>query len=290
MFLELHDTARDHPKLLKVSRDLGLSQVVTLGHVTSLWLWVLRMAPDGDLSSFDIDDIEIGAMWGGEPGAFVASLVDRKLLDDVEGALRVHDWEDYAQHLKAAERKRNERKRKAAAKQHESREVTERHVTSCDRGGFSGPVTLNRTEPTRTEPTRTDVTAPSASQNEASAPELRKPEILASPIVATIPLASGEEHPVSRSDVAGWSRSFPAVDVMQSLRTMREWCLANPARRKTKRGVRQFIVGWLTRDQDRGGARAPPAPNASAMSKQERGMRAAFAAVEAYNAQCEDQQ
>ena len=34
---------------------------------------------------------------------------------------------------------------------------------------------------------------------------------------------------------------------------MRGWCLANPTRRKTRRGVRRFINGWLAKVQDRGG-------------------------------------
>ena len=34
---------------------------------------------------------------------------------------------------------------------------------------------------------------------------------------------------------------------------MRGWCLANPSKRKTQRGVKKFINNWLSRQQDRGG-------------------------------------
>ena len=42
---------------------------------------------------------------------------------------------------------------------------------------------------------------------------------------------------------------------------MRGWCLANPARRKTRRGVRAFINEWLSRAQDKGGTRDAPPEN-----------------------------
>ena len=35
---------------------------------------------------------------------------------------------------------------------------------------------------------------------------------------------------------------------------MREWCLANPTRMKTAKGVVSFVVRWLSQAQDRGGS------------------------------------
>lgn len=112
MWIELHDGARDHPKVLKLARDLAISQVTALGHMVSLWAWTLRMAPDGNLSSFDSADIEIGAKWDGIPGAFVAACTSRRLLDLINGGYFVHDWIHYSGSLKVAERKRRERRRK----------------------------------------------------------------------------------------------------------------------------------------------------------------------------------
>ena len=47
---------------------------------------------------------------------------------------------------------------------------------------------------------------------------------------------------------------YPAVDVLQQLRQMRAWLVANPAKRKTKQGINAFVVRWLSKEQDRGGA------------------------------------
>jgi hypothetical protein len=70
--------------------------------------------------------------------------------------------------------------------------------------------------------------------------------------IFVIPLANGTDHVVSMEDIKSWELSFPGVDIQQALRTMREWCLSNPTKRKTPKGVRRFITNWLTRDQDGG--------------------------------------
>lgn len=76
--------------------------------------------------------------------------------------------------------------------------------------------------------------------------------------VISLPLASGEGYSVSEDDVTLWSGLYPAVDILQELRKMAGWLDSNPRRRKTARGIRQFITSWLAREQDRGRARASP--------------------------------
>lgn len=80
-----------------------------------------------------------------------------------------------------------------------------------------------------------------------------------SPPVVAIPLNDKTEHPVSQTEVDAWQATYPAVDVIQELREMRTWSLANPSQAKTSRGVNAFIVRWLGREQDKGGrgARTP---------------------------------
>ncbi len=77
------------------------------------------------------------------------------------------------------------------------------------------------------------------------------PDAPSPPPVATLPLADGTEFDVDSSMVAEWSAAFPAVNVRQELARMRAWLNAAPNRRKTRRGVSRFIVGWLGREQDR---------------------------------------
>ncbi len=136
MWIELHDGARDHPKILKVARDLEIPRAHALGLICSLWTWTLRMAPDGNLSSFDTDDIELAAGWEGKPGAFMESIVERKLLDKIPGGYACHDWQDYSGSLKAAERKRRERAMSVTRQSRDSHATVvglSRDVTQNDR-------------------------------------------------------------------------------------------------------------------------------------------------------------
>lgn len=71
--------------------------------------------------------------------------------------------------------------------------------------------------------------------------------------VIELPLNDGHMFPVLQGNIDRWAELYPAVDIMQQLRAMIGWCEANPAKRKTKRGINKFINGWLAREQDRGG-------------------------------------
>lgn len=73
----------------------------------------------------------------------------------------------------------------------------------------------------------------------------------------TLELNTGEQHPVYEKEIKNWEELYPAVDVRQQLRSMKGWLLANPAKRKTKRGINRFINGWLVKRQDRGGGGNP---------------------------------
>jgi len=73
------------------------------------------------------------------------------------------------------------------------------------------------------------------------------------PPVITIILNTKEEFPFYQSDIDQYSELYPAVDVLQEFRKMKGWCMDNPSRRKTKRGIRKFVNSWLSRAQDRSG-------------------------------------
>ena len=66
-----------------------------------------------------------------------------------------------------------------------------------------------------------------------------------------LPLNTGEMFDVTMDYVAEKKALYPAVDVEQELRKMRGWLDDNPVNRKTSRGIKRFINGWITRAQDR---------------------------------------
>lgn len=61
-------------------------------------------------------------------------------------------------------------------------------------------------------------------------------------------LKGGEEYLIDSGQIEIYKELFPEIDVEQQLRFMCSWCLQNPTKRKTSRGVGRFINGWLTKE------------------------------------------
>lgn len=80
-----------------------------------------------------------------------------------------------------------------------------------------------------------------------------QPQSASVPPVVELPLNDGSQYGVTEEQVIEWASLYPAVDVMQQLRNMKGWLLANPKKRKTKAGVLRFVTAWLSREQDKGG-------------------------------------
>ena len=69
-------------------------------------------------------------------------------------------------------------------------------------------------------------------------------------VVERIPMIGGEEFEVRASFAAELERLYPNVDIPATLKQMRGWCIGNPTKLKTPRGIRKFITGWCDRDQN----------------------------------------
>ena len=80
--------------------------------------------------------------------------------------------------------------------------------------------------------------------------EIKDSNAGAEPLIG-LPLNDGTEHQVTQEDLNEYAALYPAVNVMQELRDMRGWLLANPSRKKTKRGIKAFIRTWLSKEQDK---------------------------------------
>ena len=76
-------------------------------------------------------------------------------------------------------------------------------------------------------------------------------EIALAPVEA-IPLNDGTEWKCPLADYEEYVRLYPGVDVEKEFRNMRSWSNSNPGKKKTARGVKRFVNGWLSREQDSG--------------------------------------
>lgn len=128
------------------------------------------------------------------------------------------------------------------------REVNDALKPLIDKGFFK----LNRIDSTTLAERKRDACLETETETETEGEDSGEPQ-RDSPPAFTIPLISGAEFPISDERVGELVQAYPAVDVRQQLREMRQWCIAKPAQRKTERGVNAFIVRWLGREQDKGG-------------------------------------
>ena len=114
--------------------------------------------------------------------------------------------------------------------------------------------------PKEIPPTPPKEITPILSVSEASASSTVRPEpAKAAPVsVIGLPTVSDGDFPVTADDIAEWQTAFPAVNVRQQLASMRQWLIANQTKRKTARGMKRFVVSWLDRKQNEGGAVPSP--------------------------------
>lgn len=217
-----------------------------------VWVWgaILESAAeinDGGRYEFD----------AGEAAYFLRCDEDElvRIVGELEGNGRVHGqlvvrWSDRqfdSDSAKNRQRRYRERLKAGGDVQQRnddmgeaSRRVT-RDVTppSCD-----GAVTPQETD-TETE-----------EEVGASAPTSPEPAKAAPVAVIGLPTVSDGDFPIVEADVVEWATAYPGVDVRQQLAAMRSWLIANPTRRKTKRGMRKFVVAWLDRRQNAGASHA----------------------------------
>lgn len=151
-------------------------------------------------------------------------------------------------------RRASDRERKARQRHGKSRDVTGQDVTSRTASLARVEDNLQTTEISG---------KPEGKKNNISPEPEKSAPGASSPVVIELPCVSGEPYSVSDADVNEWQSAFPAVDVHQQLNAMRSWLIANPTRRKTRRGMRRFAVAWLDRRQNAGG-HAPLSPRSGA--------------------------
>lgn len=63
----------------------------------------------------------------------------------------------------------------------------------------------------------------------------------------TLPVQGGAGFEISEEQVSLWEKTYGNTDVKSELAKAREWLIANPKRRKTRRGMAKFCVSWLSR-------------------------------------------
>lgn len=107
-----------------------------------------------------------------------------------------------------------------------------------------------------------------------------------SPIAMVFPTvgADGSEWRLRTKQVEEWQGLFPALDVLDEARKALAWVGAHLDRRKTRRGMPKFLVGWFTRSNDRRPASARKEPHKSEQGR--RGRHWAEVCAEVHGSTC----
>lgn len=126
-WLKLAVDVADHPKIGVLERELTLVEGLGLAAVIRLWCWVARFYPDGTIPEAAWPDMARNALrdvmrtdgdnnsdnWRMiEAPEFVDALTVSGLVERLDGACQLHDWEDFnGAHAKKAEQNRERQRR-----------------------------------------------------------------------------------------------------------------------------------------------------------------------------------
>jgi hypothetical protein len=96
MWIKVEPKIMNHRKTFVLAEELDLEPVQVVGHLVSLWGWVMDNCPTGVLPQND-RMIAKAAQWDGAPEPFVRALVHAGFVDDdYMGTMEIHDWHEYA--------------------------------------------------------------------------------------------------------------------------------------------------------------------------------------------------
>lgn len=150
----------DGMKLRQFRKSSGCSKCEAVGMLVTLWLWGINNADrNGELKGADKDDLKEMYEHNLTPGIPAASIVDALItsgwIDEHEGQLFIHDWEDWQkQWYTALDRREKDKERKRNTAQISSSTETPRklHGNSVENpqnfhGDSSATVTVTVTKP-----------------------------------------------------------------------------------------------------------------------------------------------
>ena len=233
------------PKVAAMARSIGAAEelsgisrqavrLLVVGGLHAVWAAVNEHTSDGVMANAcheDLDDIS------GVPGFGKAMQSAGWLEVDVVAETLTFpnfgQWNTPAKDTTAAERMRKHRE-----KQH----VTRNTVTVTD------PLRVTVTpDKTRQDKIREELPAAPVATSEPPKRRTRS-----RPDAAISWTADAGWQGITEADRQEWRLAYPACDLAGELARATSWLRANPTKAH-KSNWRKFVVGWLTRSQDRGG-------------------------------------
>jgi hypothetical protein len=238
------------PAVIAVASALGLDEYGVVGRLHRLWVWANQHTTDGHARG-------VTSVWLDRflcAQGFTEALQKCgwiRVTDDGICIPKFDDWNSSGAKKRLIAAKRQRKKRTAPVTKM-SRSQRDKSVTREEK---------RREENKESTSYEVDSSEPGkpASEQLATADEI--------PVLTYQTVGKdAKPWPLTQTQIDDWRTAFPAVDVLGECRKALAWIAANPQKRKTYRGVPNFLFSWLDRAQNRGGS-SPPNLNTQPATK-----------------------
>jgi len=175
-WIESHQSLGTHRKLMRLCRELNISDAEAVGHLHYLWWWCLDNAPDGNLTDIPCEVLAEVAHWTTtgrgrkrDPKLFLSALITCQFVDNSTelSGIYLHDWDEYAgklvdkRQLTKEQRQLGGRNRMAKLSESERKILAEKAINTrwhTSTHLVNIPATVpNSTVPNSTEENREDI-------------------------------------------------------------------------------------------------------------------------------------
>jgi hypothetical protein len=235
-------------KFKQLKRRLKLAHWQVVGILETLWRVTEANTPEGDIGRLTDDEIAAAFEWEGDASELVAALIDCRWIDRNEAfRLIVHDWSIHCpNHLKGNLSKYGKQFADVLAREAPREAPRELAKEAPREARMEAPTSPLLSLPIHSSPNHSISVPVSCTET----PSVSVPD----EVIFSFPCdGTPAEWELTRSQEVQWSQLFPSLDVLAESRAAMAWILADPARKKTAKGMKRFLVGWLGRSQNRGG-------------------------------------
>ena len=207
-----------------------------IGTVVSIWAAILEHASQnserGSVVGFDPDTID--ALYGYEDGTTVT----------VCNAMKRHGVLHETEHVISWEKRQPKREREDSSGDRVRRFREKQKLNNAehidDSNANETPCNASVTQETpRTEQNRTDI------KKDLS----EKPKTVSHDSPFSLPCEDGSEFTYDDIFIAAARKAYPLTSVEKEVTKARAWLEGNPTKKKTRRGMKKFLNGWMARAQ-----------------------------------------
>lgn len=252
----------EHPKTARLARLLARPKYQVVGVLESVWHFTQRYAPRGDVGKWSDEEIAASIQWEADPGELIDALVESGFLKRCDEHFRiyVHDWPEHAdQTVQRCAEVRNygflsiysvhkvpqnegaklEKKRKKEEQASNTLAIDSKKLDSQGQGpGLVSSIRIEKDSLVSSSlVSRNSKGAAGGTSSEVSARRKSKG-------VFFLTKGPGEFF-ADDCFLDEYMEIFPRLDVKGEIKKAAAWCEANPGRRKTIKGMKRFLSGWL---------------------------------------------